>query len=263
MLPYLIDATVFGFHLKLPTFGVILALSFSLAYFMAIRYAIKLGDSAKHIENLFLVVVLASIVGSRLFHVLFEEFSYYSQHPEKILAVWEGGYTLYGALITGITGMYIYCRINKISFLRYIDIAALVTSFGIGMGRLGCFAAGCCWGKQCDLPWAVTFTNPNSFTPNLNVPLHPAQLYESLGGFAIFFTCRWVLNHRKFPGQVFYLALSSYAVIRFLVEFFRGDDYRGYVFNGAISYSQLVSLAVLPVTLLAMYLTARKSEKLR
>lgn len=259
MYPYLFDWVVAGHHLKPPTYGVLLALAFSVGYFESLRRTIRLGEDPKHIENIFLMVVLSSVLGSRLFHVLFEEFSYYAEHPMKIFAIWEGGYTLYGAMLAAILAIFVYGRWRRVPFLQFVDIAAPATALGIAIGRVGCFFAGCCWGRPSSVPWAVTFTNPEAFTSARNVPLHPTQLYEAFGAFLIYVYLNWRFRERRYEGQIFLEGLTIYAVLRFLIEIFRGDDYRGYVLHGLISYSQLVSLGVLPFTVAGLVFFSRRA----
>lgn len=261
MHPYLFDWVVQGHHLRPPTYGVLLALAFSLGYFDALRRAIKLGEDPKHVENLFLLVVLASVVGSRLFHVAFEELPYYMTHPGKIFALWEGGYTFYGAVLASMLVVFLYSNGKKLNFLQFGDLATMSTVLGLFIGRLGCFFAGCCWGRPTDVPWAVSFTNPEAFTSLKGVPLHPAQLYESFAALVLYIYLAWRFRHRRYPGQVFFHGLIFYAVARFIIEFFRGDDYRGFVFGGNLSYSQLVSLAILPFAAVGMFLYSRVKSK--
>lgn len=259
MHPFLFDWVVNGHHLRPPTYGVLLALSFSLGYFMALRRAVVLGENPKHIENLFLLCLLGSLVGGRGFHVLFEEFAYYAQNPGKIFAVWEGGYTFYGSVLGAIGAMSLYCLHKKFDFLQALDICSEATAIGLFTGRLGCFFAGCCWGRPTSLPWGVTFSNPESFASLHNLPLHPTQLYESFGAVFIFLYTFWRNSRRSYTGQTFFHSISLYAFLRFTVEFFRGDDYRGYVFGGLLSYAQFVSLVLLPLALLGMYTYSKKA----
>lgn len=245
MHPFLVDWTIGSGHFRIPTYGVLLALSFTLAYLESLRRAIKLGEDPKHIENLFLGVILSSILGGRLFHVFFEEPAYYWAHPWSVFAVWEGGYTLYGALICSIAVVFVYTRIKKLDRLQFADIAAAPTALGIAVGRLGCFFAGCCWGRPTSVPWAVTFTNPESFTSYKNVPVHPTQLYESAACLLIYLYLVWLFRQRKYVGQQFYHGLACYSVVRFFIEYFRGDSYRGFVIPDVLSYSQLISLVIL------------------
>jgi len=260
MHPFILDTTLFGLHVKLPSYGLFLALAFSVSYFISLHRATRTGDDPKHVENLFLLIVLGSVVGSRLFHVIFEEPAYYMAHPEKIVAVWEGGYTLYGALLTSIFAMWLYSRGKKIDYLNFSDIAALATGAGIGVGRIGCFLAGCCWGKPTQCFLGVTFNHPQTFASVRNTPVHPSQLYEAAGCFLIFAYLWWRFDRRQYRGQIFFHGLAIYSILRFLIEYFRGDDYRGYVFGGLLSYSQLVSLGILPFALAGMYVYRKRTR---
>ncbi len=259
MHPYLLDKVIFGVHVHPPTYGLLLALAFAVGYMEALRRAHKLHDKQiKHVENLFLVTLIASVVGSRLFHVLFEEFDYYADHPGKIFAVWEGGYTFYGAALMGLLFIYLYARRHHLDYAYYGDIAAPTTALGLFIGRLGCFAAGCCWGRPTKMPWGVVFNDPNSFCTLRGIAVHPTQLYESFGSLMLYFYLTWLFRRRKYVGQIFVHGLIGYALLRFAIEFFRGDDYRGYIFNGALSYSQLVSLFLIPFAIAAMFVFEKR-----
>ena len=258
MHPFLIDWIVYGHHFKVPTYGFLLASAFSTAYILAMKKAIKLNINPKHVENFFLISVLGSVFGARLFHVLFEELPYYTEHPEKILAIWEGGYTFYGAFLSCLFFMYSYTKIKKISFLQMMDICTPGGALGLFIGRLGCFFAGCCWGRPSNMPWAVAFNNPESLAASKSVRVHPTQVYESLVGLVLFFYAQNRFRHRKYVGQIFLEIISSYTVARFGIECFRGDDYRGYLFGGLVSYSQFISLMILPFTLSAIFFLSKK-----
>lgn len=260
MYPYLFEWTINGKTFRPPTFGALVALSFSVAYFLALFNATTVGLDPRHIENLFLVIFACSVIGSRLFHVAFEEPAFYWEHPEKIFAFWEGGYTFYGAVLLGLLGIYIYSQRKKISYLECMDICSTSTALGLAIGRVGCFFAGCCWGKECHLPWAVRFTNPEAFNTTHGVPVHPTQLYEAFGAALIFLICQKLIPKRKYNGQVFFISISLYAILRFIVEYFRGDAYRGFVFEGYLSYSQLVSVVILPFALIAMQIYSKQSK---
>jgi hypothetical protein len=130
---------------------------------------------------------------------------------------------------------------------------------GQAIGRLGCFAAGCCWGKPANVPWAVTFTDVNAArtvgTP-LDTPLHPSQLYESLATLVIFTVLVWLAPRKKFQGQVVVAYVALYSMARFGLEFFRGDAGRGFI--GPLSTSQAVAIALV---LLASVLFFRLRKK--
>jgi phosphatidylglycerol:prolipoprotein diacylglycerol transferase len=260
MHPFLIDAVVFGHRFRLPTYGLLLAIAFSTGYVLTLKRAIRNSISPKHIENLFLITILGSIFGARFFHIFFEEFSYYSRHPEKILAIWEGGYTFYGALLTSIFLIWLYLRWKKLSFLQIMDMISPGAALGLFIGRMGCFFAGCCWGRPSSMPWAVAFNAPDTLSSSGNIAVHPTQVYEALSGLLIFIFLNWRFTKKKYEGQIFLEALSLYSVARFAIEFFRGDDYRGYLFGGFISYSQFISLAILPLALSGMYLYSKRKS---
>jgi len=255
--PYLIDWVFHGHHFQPPSYGVLLALAFTVAYIEAIRRTVRLEEDPRHMEWIFLIILVSSIFGSRAFHVAFEDLGYYLIHPDKILAVWEGGYTFYGAMIAAIFALYLYCCARGIDFLHYTDIVAPATMLGLAIGRIGCFLAGCCWGKPTEMPWGVVFTHPHAFSSTKGIPLHPTQLYESAAAFTLYLYLCFRFKNREYPGQIFFHTLLGYAAFRFVIEFFRGDDYRGFVFNGVFSYSQLVSLTLVPFGILGILLYAR------
>lgn len=242
MKPYLFDFMVQGHLIRVPSFGAFLATAFSVAYFWSLRNARRLGVESKHIERLFLLILIASAIGARLFHVLFEEPTFYWNHPSKIIAIWEGGSTLYGSVLCCMLTVYLYCKREHLELGNIMDLSATSTVLSLSIGRLGCFFAGCCWGKTCTLPWAVTFTHPEAFNTVHGLSVHPTQLYESFGAFLLFIFCQKRLFNRSFSGEVVLKAVIGYSVLRFFVEWFRGDAYRGFVFNGLLSYSQAISL---------------------
>ncbi len=260
MYPFLFDWKIGQFHLRPPMFGVLLALAFSISYFEALRRSIKLKEDPKHVENQFLLVVFGSILGSRLFHVIFEEWDYYSQHWLKIFAIWEGGYTLYGAFLTSMLLVYLYCKIKRLEVLQYFDIGMVVSALGIFIGRIGCLVAGCCWGKPTSMPWGIVFSNPLAFTDVHDKALHPTQLYEAFAALGIFIYLQIKFRNRTYPGQIAFPGLILYCLSRFVIEYFRGDEYRGFIFGGFLSYGQFISLLILPFAVTALILYSKQDE---
>jgi phosphatidylglycerol:prolipoprotein diacylglycerol transferase len=131
-----------------------------------------------------------------------------------------------------------------------LDLVSPLLALGLFFGRIGCFFAGCCYGKETSLPWGVVFTNPNSLA-RLNVPLHPTQLYDAANGLAIFLFLIWRERRKAFDGQIFSLFLLLYSITRFFIEMLRGDP-RGFLFQNLISTSQGIGifLAILSIFML-------------
>lgn len=151
------------------------------------------------------------------------------------------GFVVYGGIIAGILAGYIYCRVKKLEFWKYLDIVVPSIALAQGFGRIGCFLAGCCYGRETTSWCAITFTN-SSYAPN-GVPLVPTQLISSGLDFLHFAILVWLSGKNKIPGRISALYLIFYSIGRFILEFFRGDLVRGSV--GALSTSQFISIFVL------------------
>jgi len=152
-----------------------------------------------------------------------------------------------GGLIAALAAAVWYVRKKNMPPLATCDAFAPGLALGHAIGRVGCFAAGCCFGKETHHFWGVTFTsafaNQNSGTP-LHVPLEPTQLFESAVELANFFILTWLFNRKKFPGQVFGAYLFLYGVARYFLEFIRDDPGRGSVFGGIMTGTQLISICL-------------------
>ena len=185
----------------LPTYGVLVALGFLAGLSVTVKLARRGGLDAEKITNLAVYVALAGLIGAKLLMIAFDwpDIQIFSLSTLQAAGVFQGGLIL--ALITA----FFYIRHNKLPLLQVCDVFAPGVALGHAIGRLGCFAAGCCWGKECHLPWAVTFKNPeaNGLTGvPLNVPLHPAQLYESATEALLFGFLYWRYGRAHSPGQI-------------------------------------------------------------
>src|ERR1700723_1029944 len=179
------------FHLSfLHTYGVLVAAAFLTGLWLAGKLAVRAGLNVDAVTNLGIYCALAAIVGAKLMMFLVD-FSYYKEHPGEILSLssLQAGGVFYGGLIGALAISWWYMRKTRLPILKTADVFAPGIALGHGIGRLGCFSAGCCWGVECHLPWAVTFHNPVAHDlvgVPLGQPLHPTQLYESFAEFAIF-----------------------------------------------------------------------------
>jgi phosphatidylglycerol:prolipoprotein diacylglycerol transferase len=204
------------------------------------------------------IVLLMAIIGSRLGYVAMN-FSYYKAHPMDIFRIWEGGLVFSGGIVAVVPVMIWYLRRHHLSFCKVGDFCAPGIAIGQAIGRLGCFMAGCCYGKPTDLPWAVTFTHPQSLAP-LNTPLHPTQLYSALSGFIIFGVLIFLNAKKQFQGQVFIWFLILHSTARLFLERFRGDE-RGLIAGTDMSMTQLLTLLVLLGAVAALFILKSKSKK--
>ena len=235
--------------LTIHTYGFLIAVGFLVALWLAVRQAKKAGVSEEKIIDLAFYCLIAAIIGSRLLFIL-TNLSYYIGHPVDMLKIWEGGLVFYGGLIFAVpTALWIIKRAG-LPMWRTFDIFAPSVAIGHAIGRLGCFCAGCCYGRPAEgLPWAVIFRDPNSLAIR-GVPLHPSQIYESAGEFLNFMLLIMIRRRQSFDGQIFFLYIMNYSIIRTIVEMFRGDEVRGFIFPGisistGISVLMFVSSAVM------------------
>lgn len=249
--------------LTIHTYGVLVASAFLAAIFLASRESSRKGIEAEKIMDLGLYVLAAAIVGSRLFEVAVNYRSYLAD-PVEIFKIWKGGLVFYGGFIGAVaTGIW-FLRRHNLPVWRVGDIAAPSIALGQAIGRLGCFEAGCCYGKPTDLPWAVTFTHPDTLAI-MGVPVHPTQLYESIGTLLLFIALFAYRKRIAFDGQLFWLYVMGYSVLRFCLEFLRGDTVRGFVHVAGfdVSTSQAVAIAAFltAVTMLARLKAASRKSK--
>ena len=247
MLPILLHYGRFS----LPTYGFLAAVGLLVGLSVCVRNAARQGIDADKTWNLGILAILAGIVGAKLLMVL-NDWNYYKEHPRQIfsLTTLQAGGVWSGGLVLAVLVAWWYIRRNRIPVLRTCDAFAPGIALGHAIGRLGCFAAGCCWGKPTHLPWGVTFTNPLAAllvgTP-LGVRLHPTQIYEMLVELANFFLLTWLLRRKKFDGQVIGAYMFVYGFARFFLEFLRDDPDRGSVFGGLMSGTQLLAIGLVIV----------------
>ena len=166
------------------TYGSFIAVGFLAGIFLAIKEAKRLGEDHEKIMDLCFYILVAAILGSRLFYVATSP-EMFLRNPVEILKIWNGGLVFYGGFIAALVTGVIFLKVKNIPVWKTADIMAASVALAHFFGRIGCFFAGCCYGKHCDLPWAVTFNHPDSLAPT-GIPLHPTQLYEALGNLAIF-----------------------------------------------------------------------------
>lgn len=230
------------------TYGVLVALAFVVALLVIGRLSRRAGLNHDAVMNLGIYCALAAIVGAKIMMFLIDV-PYYVNNPGEIfsLASLQAGGVFYGGLIASLITALVYMRRKHLPALETADVFAPGIALGHAIGRLGCFAAGCCWGRPTHLPWGVTFTNPVArqlVGVPLDISLHPTQLYESAAEFVIFGILWWRIRKRHAAGAIISLYLVLYATVRFLVEFVRDHPGEGNPFGGPLNTEQWISLAL-------------------
>jgi phosphatidylglycerol:prolipoprotein diacylglycerol transferase len=246
---------------KVHSYGLMVAVGF-LAALAWIRYQSRRESlPTNRMLDFAFLMLLTALVGSRIAYALVE-WNYFRQHPWDFFRVWEGGLIFYGGLIACIPVAWIFLRRHRLSFWKVSDVFMPGVALGHALGRIGCFLAGCCYGRTCDVNawYALVFPNkPGSLAPP-GVPLYPTQLMESAAEFLIFLVLAAKSRKKAFDGQILLLYLILYAILRYGIEFFRGDKERGFVIAGWLSTSQLLSLFLLIAAVLALLYRRRRSS---
>lgn len=237
------------------TYGVLIATAFFLGLALAARQARIEGEDPQKIMDLSFYILISAIVGSRLLYIVVE-YKEYISNPLRIFKVWEGGLVFYGGFIMAMAVVIIYVRRHEMNLWKVGDILAPSVAIGQGVGRLGCFFAGCCYGRETDVSWAVIFKDPNTLAP-MDVHLHPTQLYDSANGFIIFTALIILRKYKKFDGELFWTYTLLYSVGRFIVEIFRGDE-RGFVIESFLSTSQFIAI---PLFVISIVMLIRLNQK--
>jgi phosphatidylglycerol---prolipoprotein diacylglyceryl transferase len=230
----------------LPTYGVLVSVGVLVGLWVSVRNSRKQGINADDAWNFGILVVLCGIVGAKILYII-NDWSYYAAHPGGIFSLntLQAGGVFSGGLVAALAAAVWYIRRRHMPPLATCDAFAPGLAIGHAIGRVGCFAAGCCYGKPTNHFWGVTFTNPVSNalvgTP-LNQALEPTQLFESAVELANFFVLMWIFKRKKFDGQVFGAYLILYGVARYFLEFIRDDPGRGSVFGGIMTGTQLIAI---------------------
>jgi phosphatidylglycerol---prolipoprotein diacylglyceryl transferase len=241
------------------TYGVLLAAAYLLGLQFALRRARARGLDASRVMDLGIWVIISALIGAKLL-LLIVEFDTFTQNPRELLTLLRSGGVFYGGLIAAVAVAIWYMRRHRLPVWSVSDAFAPGIALGHVIGRMGCFFAGCCFGKATDVPWSVTFRNEyaaqNVGTP-LNVPIHPTQLYEAGAELLILaFLLLFERKGRPFAGRTFWTYLLLYGITRFTIEFYRGDA-RGMV--GDLSTSQFVSVILVPLSLIMLVVLSRRS----
>ena len=231
------------------TYGVLAAVGFLLGLLWAYRQAPRAGLDPRKVWNLGVYGILFALVSSKLWFIS-SAWEYYVANPREIFSfeTFQSAGTFYGGVMGGVLWVVLYAYFQKMPLLGVLDLTAGPVALGHCIGRVGCFVAGCCYGKPTSLSWGVTFSNPIaakiSGTP-LDVALHPTQLYESAAEFLNFGILVWLGAKRRVTGRIVGAYFILYGIERGTIEFFRGDPGRTLLFHDRLSLMQIVSAALI------------------
>lgn len=210
---------------QLPTYGVLLAASFLLALRVSLGYARREQVPPEAVMSLWLWVLLSGVIGAKLLLYL-TDLGYYLSNPRAFLSSLRSAGVFYGGLLGGIAAGLLYVRRRALPAWKCLDISAPALALAHAVGRVGCLMAGCCYGRPTRLAWGQTFRDPDARAITgvpLDLPLHPTQALMSLGALATFLFLVWLYRRKRFDGQIFAAYLMIETVLRFGVEFLRGD----------------------------------------
>jgi len=258
MYPYLFEIA----DIKIPSYPVMMALGYVAALWVLMRLASSKSVTNANVDrwqvwDLFIVMLVSSILGSKIGHTLFEAPGHKTadgavinslaellkEDPFHWLRLAEGGYVWYGGMVGALSCALIYFRKRpQLDAWQYSDVFAPAIMVGAFVGRLGCYMAGCCYGVATDASWGVKF-------PTSDHAVHPTQLYDSFIGLSLFLLLFWRFDRRKFVGENIALLLIAYPFLRATTEAFRGDADRGSF--GLLSTSQTISI---PLLLIGLYI---------
>lgn len=230
-------------------YGLMLAIGFLIATYVAGRRAEKRGIPSQMIFDLCLCLLIGGVLGARIFHVL--------QHPDTyssfwdLFKVWEGGLAFYGGFILAVGAALAYIRWKNLSTGKVFDIVAPSLMLGTGFGRIGCLFAGCCFGKPTSLPWGITFPEYSAASLEFGMQkVHPTQIYSSLSLFSLFAILIILHRYTRYPGQLFFITVLMYSVHRFLIDFLRFYNPEERI--GGLATSQVMSIIAAAITLAVM-----------
>jgi phosphatidylglycerol:prolipoprotein diacylglycerol transferase len=268
--------------LPIYSYGVMLGTSMIVAWYLVMYLGTKKdGISREQMANAFIATAVVAIIGARVLYVMTNPHEFEGQ-PERFFYLREGGLVAYGGFLGGLLGSWGYWRSKEVSLLAWADVVAPTLGLGLLFTRIGCYLYGCDFGAPLEegapgwLAHLGTFPGPGGGheggspafvhhvttgvlepTAATSLPVHPTQLYESLAGLVLFGVTMLVWRHRTFRGQVVLVLTALYGLWRFFIEYVRDDPERGFYFG--FSTSQLISLALVPIALLA-YMILRKQQ---
>ena len=226
-------------------YGLMIGIGVLCCIFTGMKRAKKNGLSEDAVIDIAIWGLLAGFLGAKLLYVIVE-WKRFLADPLSVLG--SEGFVVYGGIIAGVLAAIIYCKRKKLVILEYFDLCSASIALAQGFGRIGCFLAGCCYGRETTSSLGVVF--PEGSLAPAGVKVLPTQLFSSAGDFGIMFVLLWHYHHRKKVGDTGFLYMLLYGIGRFGIEFLRNDN-RGEV--GIFSTSQFISLFIIAAAILLFF----------
>jgi phosphatidylglycerol:prolipoprotein diacylglycerol transferase len=246
------------FGLPVHWYGILVATGFLAGLWTASRRARSVGIEPERIFDLGPWLILGGIAGGRILYVISYWREDFAEHPfPEVFMVQHGGLVFYGGLIGATLAAVTHLLWKKLPMWKMGDIVAPSIALGYAFGRIGCLLNGCCYGRECDMEWAIRFPADHA---THGMPVHPTEVYDSILNFCFYVFLAWLFKRKKFDGQVFAVYLMGYAVLRSFVEYFRGD-YPVHYLGGVATPAQLLSIGIVAGGLLLFVLLRRPQEK--
>jgi phosphatidylglycerol---prolipoprotein diacylglyceryl transferase len=263
MHPRLLTTPFFTLH----TFGLLLASAYVASFWWLTREGRRAGLDVDALGSLGIWAIAGAIIGAKALMIA-RAFPEYAAAPSEMfsLSVLTSAGDFYGGFIGGLIASAIFFRRHpELPFWRVADLCGPAIALGQAIGRIGCLMAGDDYGRPTNLPWAVTFSDPDAGRIGgapLGIPLHPVQLYESIACLILFGVLVRLSRRKRFDGEVILAYTLLYAIVRFVLEFFRGDADRGFMFDGLLSTSQFIAVILGPAAL-ALWMVRRRGARPR
>jgi len=213
---------------ELHSYGLMLMIAFLVGIYLTRKFAIKKGIKPDVLMDMALIIVISSIVGSRFLYVVFHFSEFESDwlriinpvQPDGTFGI--AGLSMLGGIVFAVISCFIFLKIKNVDFFKIADATVPAIAFGVFLVRIGCFGHGCCFGEECNLPWGVVFpTGTPAGVIFPDTPIHPTQIYSSLGGLVIFLVLLYLRKFRLRDGYLFFVFVILYSIIRFLIDFLR------------------------------------------
>ena len=255
----------FGFvHLR--SYGVMMAVAFVVGTFLALRESRRLSLDEDKVVNVILVTLVASVLGARMLYVL-EHLPEFRREWSSVLALWQGGLTLYGGVAAGtFAGLVAAKRMNLPVWIT-ADALTPALALGTAFGRIGCFLNGCCYGRPTDLPWGVVFPHDSFASLEFgNQPVHPSQLYNAAVGLALFALFQFLRGRIRVPGVMFWSFIALFAAIRIPLDLTRAYEADAVLLRvgvADVTESQMMSMGLILFGVLMILRLRRAAPRTR